>query len=69
MQRATHTLCGHPRTDPARRKGAFRGAAQVVSPASISQEFYSFLTTTTQTSLVVDRSPANELLKVNFNIR
>lgn len=31
-------------------------------------EFYAFMSTTTQTSLLVDRSPPNELLKINFNI-
>ncbi|KAG2482258.1 hypothetical protein HYH03_018802 [Edaphochlamys debaryana] len=33
-----------------------------------SAELLSFLSTTTTTQLVVDRSPQNELLKINFNI-
>lgn len=33
------------------------------------QEFYSFLSTSTTSQLVVDRSSPNDLLKINFNIR
>lgn len=36
---------------------------------AVLQELMSFLSTTTSTQLVVDRSPQNELLKLNFNIR
>jgi hypothetical protein len=32
------------------------------------QEAYSFVSTSPVSSLVVDRSSANELLKINFNI-
>ena len=28
-----------------------------------------FMSTTTSTQLIVDRSSANELLKINFNVR
>jgi hypothetical protein len=33
------------------------------------QELRAFLATNTESNLVVDRSPSNELLKINFNIR
>lgn len=35
----------------------------------LSQEFYSFMSVTTRTELIVDRSPPTDLLKINFNIR
>lgn len=34
-----------------------------------TQELYAFMSTQPVTQLVVDRSTANELLKINFNIR
>ncbi len=33
------------------------------------QEFLAFMSSSTATQLVVDRSSANELLKINFNVR
>lgn len=39
------------------------------APLSCAQEFGAFLRLETTTELVVDRSPQNELLKINFNIR
>ncbi|GFR46085.1 hypothetical protein Agub_g7570 [Astrephomene gubernaculifera] len=42
--------------------------AAVIMVFLFGAEFSAFLSTTSKTSLVVDRSPQNELLKVNFNI-
>ncbi len=39
------------------------------SPCLHLQELMSFMSVSSTTQLVVDRSPQNELLKVNFNIR
>lgn len=43
--------------------------AVAAAAPGFAQELLAFLSTSTTSQLVVDRSPQNELLKMNFNIR
>ncbi|PNH02264.1 Protein disulfide isomerase-like 5-4, partial [Tetrabaena socialis] len=43
-------------------------AAAILMTFLFAAELAAFLSTTTSTQLLVDRSPQNELLKLNFNI-
>ncbi|MEW5316314.1 MAG: hypothetical protein WDW38_007693 [Sanguina aurantia] len=43
-------------------------AAAIIMAFLFGMEFYAFLQISTKTSLIVDRSPVDELLRVNFNV-
>lgn len=38
-------------------------------PSHLVQEFTSFMSLKTNTTVVIDRSPKDDLLRINFNIR